>query len=825
MPRKGLLERIQAAQPAAHKSWSEPPSWTTDQAFSQWGWGTGGPDWGYNTTPTHERIENYFEGYVAGAYKGDGIVFAAIDRRQQVFSQARFQWRTFTKGRPGKLFGTPELELLEHPWPNGTTGELLGRMEVDASLAGNFYATTVDEAGRIGRASIGNPGRRIARMRPDWVTLVIDAPSGNYYGIDARIVGYLYQTRGVATGDIPNNASGNAILLLPDECCHFSPRLDPVARFRGMSWLTPIIKEIESDKAATVHKLGFFERAGTPALVVKGIPAANKEEFDRLVTMMEERHAGASNSFRTLYLTAGADATTLGADLKQLDFKTVQSGGEPLALDTPIPTPTGWTTMGAIQVDDEVLGRNGRPARVMGVSPIHEQRQCYRVTLKDRTSIVADATHQWVAIDRGTAKRQERTYTTQEMYDILSKPYPNGVGGHRLSLPLSPILELPELNLLVEPYVLGAWLGDGFTAGAAICGAPEDLKYIAAEIESCGYTVTHWNTRPDRVTVIGLPGGLLAALGVMGVLGNKHIPEAYMRASVGQRLRLLQGLMDTDGTIDDKGCCQFSSKFESLARQVAELARSFGYRATVSSKSDPRSRTGGFWMVHFRVAPDKIPFLLPRKVDRCIAAGHPHRNSRSIVSIEPVDTVPVRCIAVDTDDHLFLAGEGFVPTHNTRISAASGVPAAILGISEGLAGSSLNAGNFGAARRLFVDTTIRDNWAKAAPSLQTLVKPPHSAASLWYDAKDIPFLREDATDDANIRAQEASALRTLTDAGWKPDAAIEFIQTGDIGRLTGQHSGLFSVQLLRPDPGGLVNAAMNGSAPTPPTQVPANTTS
>src|SRR5690242_2004346 len=110
--------------------------------------------------PDREPIESSFEGYILGGYMTNGIVFACIQARARVFAQARFQYQRFSSGRPGDLFGDQSLTLLEQPWPNGTTGELLTRMEQDGSLAGNFFATTVDN------------GARVRRLRPDWVTIV-----------------------------------------------------------------------------------------------------------------------------------------------------------------------------------------------------------------------------------------------------------------------------------------------------------------------------------------------------------------------------------------------------------------------------------------------------------------------------------------------------------------------------------------------------------------------------------------------------------------------------------------------------------------------------
>ena len=96
----------------------------------------------------------------------------------------------------------------------------------------------------------------------------------------------------------------------------------------GMSWLTPAIREMQGDRLATEHQIRFFEQGATPNLVIKGIPAVTRPQFDELVEEMESRHAGVANAYRTLYLTAGADATVVGSNLAELDLKNVQGARE-----------------------------------------------------------------------------------------------------------------------------------------------------------------------------------------------------------------------------------------------------------------------------------------------------------------------------------------------------------------------------------------------------------------------------------------------------------------------------------------------------------------
>jgi phage portal protein BeeE len=251
-----------------------------------------------------EDIENSFVGYVRGAYKSDGIVFACMLARQMLFSEARFQFQQMRKGRPGDLFGSPDLTILERPWPNGTTGELLSRMIQDADLAGNFFAVS--------------EGNRLRRLRPDWVDIVLTAPPDQ--AIKSDVAGYLYHPGGV----------GNAepVTYMPDQVVHWSPVPDPEAQYRGMSWLTPAIREIQADMAATDHKLRFFENGATLQTVLTLGESVTADQFKTFVRQFREAHQGVANAYEPLFLGGGADAKVIGTDLRQLDFKNTQGANE-----------------------------------------------------------------------------------------------------------------------------------------------------------------------------------------------------------------------------------------------------------------------------------------------------------------------------------------------------------------------------------------------------------------------------------------------------------------------------------------------------------------
>jgi phage portal protein BeeE len=232
--------------------------------------------------------------------------------RALVLSQVRFCFRNppWHQRTPRRTFGTSALATVERPWPNATTGELVSRMEWHAGVAGNAYVTRRPDRLRV--------------LRPDWTGVVYGSelePDYAGHALDGEIIGYAYCNGGFHSGNKVHT-------LLPKDVAHWSPLPDPESPGMGMSWVTPAIRDLRADLAATEHKLQFFTHGATPNMVVKGIPAATKEQFDEIVDAMEARHAGLSNAYRTLYLTAGADATVVGKDLQQIDFKATQGAGE-----------------------------------------------------------------------------------------------------------------------------------------------------------------------------------------------------------------------------------------------------------------------------------------------------------------------------------------------------------------------------------------------------------------------------------------------------------------------------------------------------------------
>jgi hypothetical protein len=264
---------------------------------------------GYRTTYTNEPAEPIgadFVGLVDGALKSNGVVSAVELARVSVFSEARFQWQQLRNGRPGDLFGTSALDVFERPWPGGTTGDLLARMLIDADFAGNAYVALIDG--------------ELVRLRPDWVDIILQQRLVRGQQVGWSRFGYRY----FEGGDKDNPTAA----FTASEVAHFAPTPDPLANYRGMSWLTPVVREIMADGQATKHKLKFFENAATPNLAVSLPAEVTAEQFKEFVDLMDDKHAGVNQAYKTLYTGGGADVTVIGADMKQLDFKVTQGAGE-----------------------------------------------------------------------------------------------------------------------------------------------------------------------------------------------------------------------------------------------------------------------------------------------------------------------------------------------------------------------------------------------------------------------------------------------------------------------------------------------------------------
>ena len=331
-----------------------------------------------------------------------------------------------------------------------------------------------------------------------------------------------------------------------------------------------------------------------------------------------------------------------------------------LAVDTPIATPTGWSTMGDLEVGDEVFGPDGKPTSVIAKSDV-KHIDCYRVRFDDGTSLVCDAEHLWET----WARRDGNDRAVRSVGDIAATiRTPQGQAHHRI--PVTEPLVLPEADLSLDPYVLGVWLGDCKRTSGEFTTAADDT-FIPAAVRERGYVVSDCKAPKPSVRCYNIRG-LRKDLRALGILGEKQVPKAYLRGSIDQRLDLLRGLMDTDGSYNiARKRVVFSVVDDWLADAVHDLATSLGERAhRTSAQGHGFGKDVTVHVVEWR--PGRFnPFTMPRKADKVTVGGSRATRAyrRVIVAVEATSRVPTACVAVDSDSHLFLAGREMVATHNT----------------------------------------------------------------------------------------------------------------------------------------------------------------
>ena len=259
-------------------------------------------------SPDRESLLPQFVDWSKRAYTSNGIVFSAFLLRMLLLSEAEFQWQALDDKH---LFGNQDLLALEEPFgPGSHSGELIARMEQDAGMAGNAYIWSA-------------PGQdRLVRLRPDWTTIIselVNVPGGGQY---RRKTGYWVADPAKLVTD-PRQGQ----FYPADEVAHWAPIPDPVAEFRGMSWLTPVVRDVAGDDGLTQYKIRYLENNASPNLLLRYASKLAPGTVDALRERITARYAGVDNAFKTLILDQGADATVIGNSLQQMDFANVGAAG------------------------------------------------------------------------------------------------------------------------------------------------------------------------------------------------------------------------------------------------------------------------------------------------------------------------------------------------------------------------------------------------------------------------------------------------------------------------------------------------------------------
>lgn len=397
--------------------------------------------------------------------------------------------------------------------------------------------------------------------------------------------------------------------------------------------------------------------------------------------------------------------------------------GKACTLETPIPTPTGWTTMGELKVGDRVFGRDGQPCKVLAVYD-HDDLEMYDVRLSDGQVIRSCADHRWLVETTKARRAAQRSRSTNDgpRLDVVTTAEMRQQGlrdrnDYRFSIPTAEPVDLPEAPLPVDPYIYGAWLGDGVRRDGYIVAGDQDVDAMLRNVQAiwpsatvsrarkglwtialkkprpdlCPYGHDDWrltSTRNCRTCARRTEGSgdgrwnvsLHQILQAEGLNKAKRIPEAYENSSVAQRLALLQGLMDTDGHVTKAGGeCQLRLHDRDLIEDAVRLIRSLGIKVSLN---DYNTRKGRTYVANFSTT---LPvFRLPRKAEGLRPSYAPKVRRFGVVDIVAAGRYPGRCIQVDSPDNTYLV-HGFIPTHNTMVMlwaadqfARSGSPVVML---------------------------------------------------------------------------------------------------------------------------------------------------
>ena len=332
-----------------------------------------------------------------------------------------------------------------------------------------------------------------------------------------------------------------------------------------------------------------------------------------------------------------------------------QNVGKLLSNNTLIPTPCGFKRHGDLVPGDYVFGASGQPTQVMAKIG-WKDRPMVRVTFDDGSSVVCDERHEWTV----RHYRHRDRVLTLEAKDLTPQE-----SGRKYAVDLCGPVQREEVDLPVDPYTYGAWLGDGTSSGGSICCGDSDVfEQITQRGWSVGEDINPSNPNCSTRTVYSL----MTALKLHGMHRKDWVNPLYLEGSVAQRQAFLAGLMDTDGSCTN-GLCELTSKHRAITDAVYSLATSLGnkpFRGTRTASIGDKDY-GEYFRVYW--AAEESPFLLPRKTAAVEACGRVRGSSRrrAIVSVEPAGTEDGFCIEVDAEDGLYLATEHCIPTHNSSL--------------------------------------------------------------------------------------------------------------------------------------------------------------
>lgn len=369
-------------------------------------------------------------------------------------------------------------------------------------------------------------------------------------------------------------------------------------------------------------------------------------------------------SSQQLALTSPADVTL---------YTGARGPGKALPVETPVPTPGGFVPHGLLRPGDFVFGADGRPTRVEGVFAV-EKRPTFLLTMNDGAQIVASDEHLWTCSISQGQQKSWRVMTTKELASRAAK-------GFATWLPARPILHYPARDLGVDPYILGAWIGDGSmstrvrqpTGNRTKARFGHSIEFGSADAELvAAFERADFKVRRQAGGFTWLSGkkhhrDALAALGLWGTKSDtKFIPDAVLTADAHARLAVLQGLCDTDGTPNKTCGATVTTCSPRLAEGIMALARSLGLFASVCRYTPKTHHRQKLPSHHIRISGELPLFRVERKAKRLKLWERTGWRFPKIVSVEDAGECFVSCIKVAAENSLYIAGDGLFVTHNTE---------------------------------------------------------------------------------------------------------------------------------------------------------------
>jgi len=355
-------------------------------------------------------------------------------------------------------------------------------------------------------------------------------------------------------------------------------------------------------------------------------------------------------------------------------IKAVTGFGKAQPVTEPVYTNTGPVPVGDIQIGDNVIGANGYPTEVTGVYP-QGLKEVVEVEFSDSTVVHCCIEHLW-NVRTKAQKHRNTPYRTVPIADIAADLYDNQ-GNAKWFVPVTAPVHFQKQDLPIDPYLLGALLGDGGLTQSSIRFSSADQEIIDrvdSTVQSFGlfvryiaqydWAITHGVKKRENTLKTALND-----LGVCVLSKDKKIPDIYKHASFEQRLELLRGLMDTDGTVRKNNYhVEFGAvASKQLAEDVCDLVRSLGGVTRVKEQTYA-SQPG---KVYYRVAVNLSvnPFWLQRKA-KLWRRSTKQGKTKAITAVRPFGRLPCVCISVAADDGLYLT-RSYTVTHNTTLIGAA----------------------------------------------------------------------------------------------------------------------------------------------------------